>query len=50
MSIKHVYEAPEAEALTFCQEVNFCGTIEPSVTVTYGDGDDDEFFGDETDW
>ena len=50
MRIKHVYEAPEAEAMTCCQEVNFCGTVTPTVSVTYG-GNGSEFFDEEEkDW
>ena len=49
MSIKHVYEAPEAEAQTFRQEVNFCESMQQSVSVTFG-GDGADFFDDEKDW
>ena len=50
MKIKHVYEAPEAEAQTFCPEVNFCGTLKSSVPVTFGTSSDEDYFGEETDW
>ena len=50
MRDKIVYEAPEAEAMTCCQEVNFCGTVTPTVSVTYG-GNGSEFFDEEEkDW
>ena len=48
MRIKHVYEAPEAEALTFRMEGNFCATA--PVKVTFGGDGDDEFFGEEEEW
>ena len=49
MRVKIVYEAPEAEALACSQEVNFCDTVNPSVSVQYG-GSEGQFFDDETDW
>lgn len=49
MREKIVYEAPEAEALACSQEVNFCDTVNPSVSVQYG-GSEGQFFDDETDW
>lgn len=49
MDVKHVYEAPEAEALSFCQEENFCDSMKQTVTVNYG-GDQGQFFDEEVDW
>ena len=49
MSMKHVYEAPEAEALFFRQEENIC-VSDPPVKVTFGGSGENEYFGEETDW
>ena len=49
MSIKHVYEAPEAEALLFHLEGNFC-VSDPPVKVTFGGSGENDYFDEEKEW
>lgn len=57
MRIKLIYETPLTRAVPFNPEGNFCQSVTPTITVTFGGGsgsggggDEGGFFDEETDW
>lgn len=57
MRIKLIYETPLTRAVPFNPEGNFCQSVTPTITVTFGGGsgsggggDEGGFFDEATDW